>query len=149
MIFIREFELFENEGMTLAIPHDMPGGTEGYNFQDAIEMAADWLRMMAEDALIRGVDLPGGNLGQEPEHGGKMVIIAIQADLKNVPSITALEAAQKLGISQARVKQLCDSGLLESWKIGRTRMVSLDSVNARLAEQPKAGRPKQTEVVSA
>ena len=39
--------------------------------------------------------------------------------------------------------QLVKAGALESWKSGGTRMVSLDSVECRLAEERKAGRPRK------
>lgn len=46
-----------------------------------------------------------------------------------------------LGVSTARVAQLCRDGSLNSWKIGNTRMVSRDSIEYRLAAKPVAGRP--------
>ena len=35
------------------------------------------------------------------------------------------------------------AGILESWKVGGTRMVSLDGVNARMGENVGAGRPRK------
>lgn len=44
MLFVAEFEIFEHKGMYLAFPRDLHGGgTEGYDFDDAVLMAADWL----------------------------------------------------------------------------------------------------------
>ena len=57
--------------------------------------------------------------------------------------MTAHDAAGLLGVSMARVTQLCKAGRLDSWKVGRTRMVSLESIEARLAEERRAGRPKR------
>ena len=62
-------------------------------------------------------------------------------DLFDIPAVTASEAAEMLGVSTARVAQLCRDGSLNSWKIGNTRMVSRDSIEYRLAAKPVAGRP--------
>ena len=48
-----------------------------------------------------------------------------------------------LGVSSARVAQMCESGKLTSWKDGTRRMVMRSSIEARLEEQPKAGRPRK------
>ena len=65
------------------------------------------------------------------------------ASLDQVPAVTSAEAARMLGVSTARVAQLVKAGALESWKSGGTRMVSLDSVECRQAEERKTGRPKK------
>ena len=65
-------------------------------------------------------------------------------DKKTIARIqSAVEAAKELGISTARVAQLCKAELLTSWKVGRTRMVSVESVETRLAEKSKPGRPRK------
>lgn len=51
------------------------------------------------------------------------------------------KAARELGVSTARVAQLCASGQLDSWKVGATRMVSEDSVFIRKMDAPRTGRP--------
>ena len=58
--------------------------------------------------------------------------------------MTAAEAAEMLGVSTARVAQLCRDGSLNSWRVGNTRMVSRDSIEYRLAAKPAAGRPCKT-----
>ena len=71
---------------------------------------------------------------------GKSCKVGLQ-DLFDIPAVTASEAAEMLGVSTARVAQLCRDGSLNSWKIGNTRMVSRDSIEYRLAAKPVAGRP--------
>lgn len=136
MICICEFELFQEEGGAwVAIPFGGLGcATEGADFRDAVEMAADALRIVAEDALMRGEDVPEPPLGNRAARGGRVVAVAVDADLRRVESVTAAEAARMLEVSRPRVTQLCDAGLLESWHVGRTRMVSRASVEARMAE---------------
>lgn len=108
----------------------------------------NWLYVMALDYLMKGEEFPECHFNNEPKHGGKMVVVAVSASLDQVPSMTAAEAARTLGISAARVAQLCKAGYLESWKVGGTRMVSRDSVEARAEEVTKAGRPKKGCVVA-
>lgn len=62
-------------------------------------------------------------------------------DLSDVPAVTASEAAEMLGVSTARVAQLCRDGSLNSWRVGSARMVSRDSIRRRLIAKPGAGRP--------
>ena len=146
MIVIREFEIMQDEGYWLALPCDMDGGTQGHSFDDAVAMAAEWLRLVAEDALAREQEIPGGGLGHEPCNGGKVVAVAIDADLTRVPAVTAAEAARRLGVSTARVAQLCKSGALLSWRVGGIRMVALDSIAARLSSLEESPAPERDPV---
>lgn len=53
------------------------------------------------------------------------------------------EAAEMLGISIERVKQLCNMGSLDGRKMNGGWIISRASVEARIASKPKAGRPKK------
>lgn len=142
-VFVCDFELLERNERVVALPVGLEGVTEGYNLNDAIRMSADWLREAALDYLMRGEAWPELPLGTSPTMGGRMITIAIETGLDEVPAMTAAEAAKALGVSTARVAQLCKAGLLTSWKVGRTRMVSVESVETRLAEDSKPGRPRK------
>lgn len=144
-VYVCEFEFVEDGDVVLAWPF-WPGYiacTEGYGLDDAVVMAADWLRIMVLDCLAKGEAIPACGFGHEPERGGKVIAVAIEADLSEVPAMTAAEAARTLGISTARVAQLCKAGQLDSWKVGGTRMVSRESVEMRLSDVPSAGRPRR------
>lgn len=144
-VYVCEFEFVEDGDVVLAWPF-WPGYvacTEGYGLDDAVVMAADWLRIMVLDCLAKGEAVPACGFGHEPERGGKVIAVAIEADLSEVPAMTAAEAARTLGISTARVAQLCKAGQLDSWKVGGTRMVSRESVDMRLSDVPSAGRPRR------
>lgn len=143
MIYIREFEFYNSDGCMLAVPCDMDGGTFGATLEEAAESAADWLFETITDHLIANEVVPGGKLGHEPVHNGKVIAIAVNASLGNVDAMTAADAARMLGVSTARVAQMCASGKLASWKDGSKRMVARRSVEARLAEAPAPGRPKK------
>lgn len=136
-----DFELVDKGRRVIAYPVGLDGATEGEGLEDAVRMAADWLMEAALDFLMRGEDWPELPLGTEAKRGGRMVTVAVDASLDHVSSVTAAEAARKLGVSTARVAQLCAAGILESWKVGGTRMVSLDSVEARMEQEAGAGRP--------
>lgn len=148
MIYVWEFEFFDSGGMVDAVPCGSlgGGGTFGSDLNDAIASATDFLACMVDDHLMGGVDLPAPDFGHEPQNGGKIIAVAVSRELGDIPAITAADAARMLGVSSARVSQLIGAGLLESWRDGTKRMVSKASVEARLADSPKAGRPKEAPV---
>lgn len=78
MIYVREFEFYSSDGYVLAVPCDMSGGTFGATLEDAAESAADWLFETIADRLITGKAIPGGKLGHEPVHSGKVIAIAVK-----------------------------------------------------------------------
>lgn len=143
VLVVREFEFIPEEGGYVAVPCDMGGATEGQTLEEAVEMAADWLHLMALDALVHGKELPGGAFGHGPCEGGRVMAVAVKAELSDAPAVTSVEAAAMLGVSTARVAQMCSAGLLASWKAGRTRMVAVESVEERLAGARGAGRPRR------
>ena len=67
----------------------------------------------------------------------------MEASLDTVPAVTASEAAELLGVSRARVSQMLKAGLLMGFRKGRDSFITRYSVDARLREKPKAGRPKK------
>ena len=87
MIYIREFEFYSSDGYVLAVPCDMSGGTFGVALEEAAESAADWLFETITDHLIANEVVPGGKLGHEPVHGGKVIAIAVNASLGNVDAM--------------------------------------------------------------
>lgn len=143
MLVINEFEFFEDEGMICAFPFDREGATCGIDFDDAVAMAADWLYETVKYEAIDGIVPPKVSLGHEPQHGGRVMAVAVNFELDRVDAVTAADAARILGVSTARIAQMCESGQLTSWKDGSKRLVLRDSVNARLVEAPKAGRPRK------
>lgn len=144
MLGVYEFELFEEDGMVLAFPFDLEGGTEGRGWKDAAEMAADWLKGELEHMLMVGQEPPEATFGHVPEHnGGRVAIVAVEADLSKVEAVSAAKAAEMLGVSRPRVSQMLKSGQLEGWRDGRDTMVTVASIEARLSERPRAGRPKE------
>mgnify|MGYP000267124573 CR=1 FL=1 len=104
MIIMQEFEVYlDPEGGYAVEPCGLAGATEGDNYEEAVEMAVDWLRVHALAALERGAEFEGGGLGHAPSHGGTIVTVATNVELSDIPAVTAAEAAEMLGVSTARV----------------------------------------------
>lgn len=141
MVYVWEFEFFPDEsgnGINAFPCGDFGyGATCGDDLVDAVEYAVDFLGCAVEDHLIRGIELPPMEFGHKPESGGQIIAIAVERNLEDIPSMTAADAARELGVSRARVAQLCKAGLLESWMSGTNRMVTRNSVNARLVDRVK------------
>ena len=143
MLHVYEFEVFEDGGLLLAFPYDMDGGTQGSDFREVCEMAADWLQLEMEHRAMRGEPFPEATFDNEPRHGGRNVVVAVNAGVETVPKVLPSEAARMLGVSPGRVTQMMDSGQLEWFEDAGRKWVTVYSVEARLAEQPKAGRPRK------
>lgn len=144
-MYVCEFEIVRAEGVVECWPF-WPGridGTQGASFDDAVDMAADWLNEVVLDQMMKGEEVPELPKGNAPSRGGTIVAVAVNPSLDQIPSVTASEAATLLGVTSARVAQLCKAGALDSWKVGRTRMVSRESVNLRLKDACRPGRPKR------
>ena len=141
---VYEFELFEGEdGRLLAFPYDMEGGTQGEDIREVCEMAADWLQGEMEHRAIHNLPFPEATFGNEPRHSGRNVIVAVNAGIETVPKVLPSEAARMLGVTPGRVTQMMRAGQLESVEDAGRTWVTVDSVEARLADQPKPGRPRK------
>ncbi len=150
MLFgVYEFEIAQDEGWYIAIPYDLPGGTQGEDFEDLCLMVADWLKITLEDFDMRGETPPRPTFGNTPRHGGTNMVFAVQAGRETVEKVTASEAARLLGVTPARITQMLASARLIGYREGRNTYVTMDSVRARLEERPRGGRPRKGEAVAA
>ena len=141
MIFKEEFEIFQSEGWYIALAYNLGGGTQGATYEEALDMCIDFVRVSIEHALADGSELPKAILGNKPQNGGKVVVVAVETSLEAIPSMSNADAARRLGISTARVAQLCNTKQLLNWKVGNQRRIAVESVEARLEENPQPGRP--------
>ena len=148
MVHVYEFEVYESEGFQIVEPFDLEGGTEGYDVRDAAMMAVDWLKITVEHCAMHHIELPEPTFGNRPRHGGTVMLVAVDAGVETVPRVTPAEAARALGVTPGRVSQLMASGRLEHFEYGGRTWVSRYSLEARLAERPKPGRPKKKRVPS-
>lgn len=140
---IYEIEIFEECGMFVAIPFDFAGGTQGESLKECYEMTADYLRTILEEYALEGQELPVATYGNTPKHGGKVVVFSVVAGLDTIEKVSKADAARLLGISPGRVTQLLSDKKLESFFINNREWVTKASVQARLEENPLAGRPRR------
>lgn len=56
--------------------------------------------------------------------------------------LSSSEAADELGVTSVRIRELLDEGRLDGFRASRSRYVWRSSVERRKAEAPGAGRPK-------
>ena len=147
MLHVYEFEVFKGEsGMLIAVPYDMDGGTQGRDMREVAEMAADWLQGEMEYRAMRELPFPEPTFDNEPRYGGKNIVVAVNTGKESIPRITAAEAARRLGLTRGRVSQMVRAGLLDTFELDGRTWVTEYSVEARLAEKPKAGRPRKSPV---
>lgn len=144
MVNVYEFEVYESEGCRVVEPFDLEGGTEGRDERDAARMAVDWLKTFAEHCAMHGIEMPEPTFGNKPRHGGVVMLVAVEAGVETVPRVTPAEAARALGVTPSRVSQLMASGALEHFRWEGRTWVARHSLEARLAERPRPGRPKRT-----
>ena len=145
MFYVCEFEFFNDGegGVTAFCLNEWGGATFGDSLEDAVESAADWLATMVDDALLNNKQLPPISFGHEPSHEGQVIAVAVTRNLSDIESMSAADAARTLGVSRARITQLIQAGLLDSWKEGHHCRVTVDSVNARLNDPHKPEIPAQ------
>jgi predicted RNase H-like HicB family nuclease len=145
MMYVYEFEFFEDNGWTLAYPLDLDyaAGTQGKGLDEAVVMAADLLKSVVEHHLIHKLPLPTPAYGHHPERGGRIMVIGVDVSLDNVDAVRASAAAERLGVSRSRVSNMLRAGALEGFRKGRDSYVTVASLNARLKETRKAGRPRK------
>lgn len=143
-----EFEMWRGEKEWNIAPFGLPGATQGADVEDACESAADFLRTLMQDYMMRGENPPVPTFDNEPENGGVRVIVSVDATLDDVERVSASKAAEMLGVSRGRITAMVNSGLLDGWKEGRNSWVTKASVDARLASPRGAGRPKKNAAVA-
>lgn len=143
MLHVYEFEVFKDGDFYLAFPFDMEGGTQGETFEEVCEMAVDWLKIDMEHRAMHEIPFPTSTFGNELQHGGERLVVAVEAGRDTVEKMTASEAARRLGVTPGRVSQMMKSCQLEGFKEGGTVWITKGSVDARLEEAPKAGRPRK------
>lgn len=127
--------------------------TFGDDLADAAFMAQDLLATVISSKLFNGEEIAEvGHFTNECPEGSTLMGIATYADANDVldDTMTVQEAADILGVNRTRIYALMKDGRLSSQKIGGARMVNardvMDTFNARLAEAPKAGRPKKAAI---
>lgn len=122
--------------------------TFGDDLSEAIDNAASVLESFVSIALAEGVQLPEPQARQggtpADDSFGMLVSVDVDPD-EDIPVRTTSEAAEMLGVSTGRVRQMIGAGILERRKVGRDNLVTLESIERRLERPRHAGRPKKGE----
>lgn len=139
------FEPEEDGGYSITVP-DLPGCYScGDDFNDAVNMAADALKCFVGVMLYEGKVIPEPTERPCPE-GWKSVFISFEIDEENnewKPCVSAAEAARRLGVTRGRVSRLLRAGILEGSNDWGNIFVTEESIERRLASNPKPGRPRK------
>lgn len=136
------FERDEDEGCWYVSFPDFEGAfTDGDTLQDAATAAAEVLTLFVAEHLDRGWQLPEPTFHEPPYS-----VVCVEVDMRVIEKTkceTFAQAAEDLGVSQARVSQLVKAGKLDARDFDGRRMVTIASVNARKANPPAPHRPKR------
>lgn len=140
-IFPATIEPDEEGGYDAAFP-DLPGCFSwGETYEEACHMAAD-----AAKTYIASL-LKHGDLVPQPSIRENALMIYFEVDESYIVDgevVSAAKASRMLGVSAGRVTHMLDSGILNGYRKGRRTFVTVDSINARLADSPRAGRPRRS-----
>ena len=136
---IREDE--EDGGYWAEVP-DLPGCYgQGSTFEKCVASISDGVETHVAAMLEDGLKIPGAS--RIVADDGDVVYVYAEAETVSLgePSISASEAARRLGVTNGRVSQLIASGKIAARRTPRYTMVSLASLEAYIATGRKAGRP--------
>lgn len=132
-------------GYSVEIP-DLPGCySQGSDFADAIDMAADAGKTYIAALMLDGDPVPEATKRDIPE-GCECAWVSFEADegyIVRGEVVSAAQAARELGISAGRVTHMLDSGVLDGYRRGRRTYVSMESIERRKAAGARPGRPKK------
>ena len=108
MMYVYEFEFFEDDGWVLAFPLDLnyQAGTQGKDMSEAVYVAADLLNAIAERHILHDLPLPDPVYGHKPKHSGEIKVIGVNVSPDTIEALRASEAADRLGVSRGRVSNL-------------------------------------------
>lgn len=143
MQYTYEFEIYKNKRQFVAECKDFGIVTQGKNIEQAYEMSEDILKLTIEEYLMNDKPLPNPTYCTQAVNGGLIAVITVDVDIRDIKALTAKEAAKHLGVSTGRISQLVNNGLLEGFKRDGISWITIDSINARLADKPKKGRPSK------
>ena len=140
----------DEEGAYCVSVPDLEGCyTFGDTFAEAVSMAAEALELFVASLLDQGIELPQPTNRPCPE-GCESVFVSFETDeTVGTKVMSAAEAARRLGVSRGRVSRLLRAGILEGRNDWGNIFVTEESVERRLASNPKPGRPRKKKAAPA
>lgn len=135
----------EEGGYSVEVP-SLPGCfTCGDDYRDATFMVADAMKTRLAATMLHGDEVPPYRKENAPE-GCERVAVFVETDENYIvdgPVVSAAEAARKLGVSAGRITHMLDAGVLGGYRNGRRTYITETSIEARMSDTPKAGRPRK------
>ena len=148
------FEPAEEGGYVVIFPDFDGCATEGDDLEDAVSMGAEALELAIESEIEQGHVLPRPSERLEKELSAisaapsRVIYVSVDVHVDSLMVKTA-EAAEMLGVSASRVRQMVAKGQLHGEKRGRDSYVYVWSIRKRLADSPAPGRPRHTSAMQA
>lgn len=139
MFHFGEFELYSsNNGNPVLAPLSSEEvAWDADDLDETLGEATLWLEGEIDRELVAGKGPRLPECGGAPRHGGRVITLSVERSVSGIPAVSAADAAEMLGVSRARIGQLCKDGKLVSWKEGPHRMISLRSLQRRMELQGK------------
>lgn len=138
----------EEGGYSVEFP-DLPGCFScGDTFNDAVAMGADAAKTYVASLLGHGDAVPEPQRHRCPS-GTEDVMVFFETDPSYIIDgdvVSAAEASRMLGVSAGRITHMLDAGVLDGYREGRRTWISVASIEGRLSETPKAGRPRKAQM---
>lgn len=135
----------EDDGKYYVSFPEFDESTTGSDINDAVNMAGELLELTIAAYLDDGITLP------DPIFRGScdgLLRIGISVSVtdemrKRMRCVTQTEASKMLGLSTGRIAHMLNAGVLQAVPYGNERLVTLASINERLAHPRGAGRPSK------
>ena len=142
--------IFEKDGDYIGVRFpDIPNcRTFGKDYQEAALMGADALETILSAYFDEGIALPKAHYDHKAPRGGSIAFFTVDAPVDAPDTMTVAAAANLLGVSRRRVNAMIENGSLAAVKEGRDNMVTIASVDARLASPRPAGRPRKAAITA-
>ena len=137
------FEIAENT-VEVYFPDLNDIRTFGDDYEDAALMASDLLETYLSYLIETGEPLPKARYDHKVKGKQKTAFFLVSAPVKEPETMTVAEAANLLGVTSRRINAMINDGVLTAVKEGRDNMVTIASVDARIAAPRTAGRPRKT-----
>lgn len=113
----------------------------GESLREACANASTVLRLAIAEYLDSGWTIPVD--ATTIDEGYAVFTVEVSEDfIAETKCVTPSEAAEYLEVSIGRISQMLSEGKLEAYQHGGRRLVTIASMNARKAANPKPGRPR-------
>ena len=134
----------EDGGFWAEFP-DLPGCYgQGDTFEECVCSASDAVETHIAAMIEDECEVPTPSRVSADD--GDVVYVYADPEIVELgePSISAAEAAKRLGVSKGRISQLIAAGKLKAYRSPHYTMVTVESVGAYAASPRRAGRPPRT-----